>query len=385
MSAAQRLPWSTSIILLATIGLSLPAAAQPAADNVHKQLRATRIENGGIRIDGRLDDADWQRAQFVSDFLQKEPVEGGQPTNKVEAGILYDDDAIYIGARMYCDDPSKLRMHLDRRDVPGPAEAIIVMLDTFRDRRTAYSFHVNTSGIIGDRFHPEDNEQPMDYTFNAVWEAKTSINADNWTAEFRIPFSQLRFNDQEELDWGINFDRWIPERFEDVFWIYTPRNEVGYASRFGDLVGITGIKPSRRLELMPYVAGNGKAIQVDDADPLLDETDLNGRAGADIKMGLGPNLTLDATINPDFGQVEADPAEVNLSAYETYFEERRPFFTEGSQLFDFNGPTFFYSRRIGRQPWGNSAGDFVDGPDNTTILGASKITGRLKSKLPGGE
>jgi len=379
MSSVRKSLSFASIILLAAIGLPSPSVAQPAADNVHKQLRATRVENGGIKIDGRLNESDWERAQFVSDFLQKEPDEGAPPTNKVEAAILYDDDAIYVGARMYCDDPSKLRMHLDRRDVPGPAEAFIVMLDTFRDRRTAYSFHVNTSGIIGDRFHPEDNEQPMDYTFNAVWEAKTSINSDNWTAEFRIPFSQLRFNNQEELDWGINFDRWIPERNEDVFWIYTPRNEVGYASRFADLVGITGIKPSRRLELMPYVAGNGRKIKVLEGDPFRDAEEVDGHVGADLKMGLGPNLTLDATINPDFGQVEADPAEVNLSAYETMFEERRPFFTEGSQLFDYNGPTFFYSRRIGRAPWGFGNGDFVDRPNNTTILGASKITGRLKS------
>ena len=356
-----------------------PAYAQPVADSVHKHIQAVRIDNGSIKLDGVLNDHVWQKAQFVSDFLQKEPVEGGQPTQKVTVGILYDDDAIYIGAHMGSAHPEKLSMHLDRRDVEGPVEQIIVIFDTWHNHRTAYAFGVNPAGVRFDRFHPEDSEGSMDFSYNTVWAARTARDSTGWTAEMRIPFSQLRFNNQEELVWGINFDHWIPERREDVFWIYTPRNEVGYASRFGELVGIRGIKPSRRLELMPYGTTNGQFSTVDSRDPFHDDQEVKADAGADVKMGLGPNLTLDATFNPDFGQVEADPAVVNLSAYETFFPEKRPFFLEGSQLFAINGPQYFYSRRIGQSPRGEGKGDFVDQPTSTTILGAGKVTGRLSS------
>lgn len=357
-------------------GQSLPAGQR-------KQMTAVRINGPSPVIDGRLNDAAWSDAVFVSDFLQKEPNEGVVPEFRTEVTILYSDDAVYAGARMYCDDPSSIITELNRRDRVGNAEVIILSLDTYLDRRTSYDFAVTAGGVLMDRYHPEDQEHYTDMSFNAVWDGAAVVDSLGWTAEIRIPFSQLRFNRTEEQVWGINWNRWIPARNEDIFWIYTPREETGWASRFGDLIGIRGVRPSRRLELLPYLAGDSRFRPEAESpgNPFYKESSLGYQGGADLKMGLGPNLTLDATVNPDFGQVEADPAEVNLTAFETVFDERRPFFIEGSQLFEVNGPNYFYSRRIGGPPRGRARGDFTDVPRQTTIPGAAKLSGRLPSGL----
>lgn len=364
--------------------LAIPAAALTSGftEDNRKEMTAIKFSSNDFKLDGRLDDLIWKNALFVSDFLQKEPNEGGQPVDSTTIAVMYDDNALYIGARMYCQNPQALRMHLDKHDVQGPAEQLIVCLDTYLDRRTAYVFGVNTAGVRFDRFHYEDSEGSRDFSYNPVWEAKTAVDSSGWTAEMRIPFSQLRFNKADQQTWGINFNRWIPSRNEDVFWIYTPRNENGYASRFGNLTGIESVKPTRRLELLPYLATNQQIYDnPQPGNPFNDGSDFGYRVGSDLKMGLGPNLTLDATFNPDFGQVEADPAQVNLTAYEISYSERRPFFTEGSHLFTGFGPAYFYSRRIGTPPRGAASGDYVDRPNNTSILGASKVTGRLSSGL----
>jgi hypothetical protein len=198
----------------------------------------------------------------------------------------------------------------------------------------------------------------------------------------RIPFSQLRFTSQPVQVWGFNANRWNPATSEDDYWIPVPTDRTGWSSFMGQLVGIEGIKPTRRLELMPYAATDSRLQSgVSPADPFNGGANLAARAGADVKMGLGPNITLDGTVNPDFGQVEADPAVVNLSAFEVFFDEKRPFFTEGSQLLRGNGPSYFYSRRIGARPGCNASGDFVDCPQNATILGAAKVTGRLATGM----
>ncbi|MCK5439293.1 MAG: hypothetical protein KAI97_05085, partial [Gemmatimonadetes bacterium] len=200
----------------------------------------------------------------------------------------------------------------------------------------------------------------------------------------RIPFSQLRFNEGGTFAFGVNINRYIPSKNEDVYWIEVPRDEAGWPSWFGDLEGIQGIRTRRPVELVPYVTGTATTTSsslIDPADPFSSRSESDGRAGADLKMGIGPSLTLDATFNPDFGQVEADPAVVNLSAFEIFFPERRPFFTEGSQLLAGGGHNYFYSRRIGANPSGNPDGDYVDVPKNTSILGAAKLTGRMGSGL----
>ena len=358
------------------------AGAQSPGAPPRKVVSAARIAAGAIRLDGRLDDAVWRDAHWITDFTQKMPHEGAPPSDSMRIAILYDGDALYVGARMYSRDPSKIQAPLSRRDNTSQAEHLWVSFDTYHDRRTAYSFGVTASGVRMDWYHPQDDEYHLDPGFDPVWEAKAVVDSLGWTAEMRIPFSQLRFNDVPVQVWGFNADHWNPATSEDVFWIPVPTNRRGWSSWMGELVGIEGIKPSRRLEVLPYSAGNATLTgRPQPANPFDDGKNLGARAGADVKMGLGPNLTLDGTVNPDFGQVEADPAVVNLSAFEVFFDEKRPFFTEGAQLLRGNGPSYFYSRRIGGPPRVPLSGDFVDYPRNSTILGAAKLTGRLGSGM----
>lgn len=357
------------------------ASAQPPSGDGRKTAQAMEIADGSIRLDGRLDEDVWQQAAPLTDFIQKEPVEGDAPTDAMDVRFVYDSTALYIGARMFLRNAQELQAPLGQRDSGGQAESLQVWLDTFLDRRSAAMFGVTASGVRLDRFLASDDEDSGDNGFDPVWEARTSIGADAWTAELWIPFSQLRFNRQADLTWGVNIRRFRPTLDEEDYWVLVPRTERVFISRFGDLQGIRGVQPTRRIEILPYVAGastvNGDR---DPADPFDDGRNLTGRVGADMKMGLGPNLTLEATINPDFGQVEADAAEVNLTAFETRFPERRPFFLEGSALFNIGHPNFYYSRRVGARPRGPADDDFVDYPSDSTIIAAAKLTGRLPSR-----
>jgi hypothetical protein len=358
----------------------------------HRLLAVEQSEGRGVeavdcfdsppRIDGMLDEDCWLRAMPASDFLQKEPREGSPSTLRTEVRFAYDSRALYIGATMYHDSPSEIVSTLSRRDNAGNSERIIISLDTYNDKRTAWSFCVTADGVRVDYYHSEDHEFRRDYSFDPVWEARVARHSYGWTAEMRIPFSQLRFNTKDAHVWGLNINRFIPSRNEDVYWVLIPKHETGWASRFGALSGIRNIAPSSRIELTPYIATDLTLSSVTDpANPLASSREWRGSAGVDIKAGLGPNLTLDATINPDFGQIEADPAVVNLSAYEVYYDERRPFFVEGAQLLRGRGPDYFYSRRIGAPPRLSTEAHFTARPNSSTILGAAKLTGRLMSGL----
>ncbi|HXR44757.1 MAG TPA: DUF5916 domain-containing protein, partial [Pseudolysinimonas sp.] len=367
--------------------MTLASAAAAPAQNITtpqpKRATAVRVAEDAVRVDGRLDEPLWEQAPALDDFVQKEPVEGAAPTERMEIRFVYDGSALYVGARMYKAPGSPIQAPMGRRDRVEQAENIQVALDTFHDRRTAYVFGVTASGVRIDRFHPEDNEASFDEGFDPVWQARTNVTEQGWTAELWIPFSQLRFNDTADQLWGLNVRRFVPTNDEDDYWVPIPRTATAWSSRFGELTGIRSLASTRRLELLPYVAGASTMSAAPDPDNPFDQGgNLAGRVGADIKMGVGPNLTLDATINPDFGQVEADPAEVNLSGVETFFDEKRPFFTEGAGLLNL-APVgnFFYSRRIGAPPIGSAAGDFVDAPAASTILGAAKLTGRTASGL----
>ena len=376
-------PFIASLLLLGCATAKAQNAPVAQSDRVSdvaaKVATATRIRGGAVRLDGKPDEAVWQTAEAVTNFVQKEPVENGKPTDNLEVRFLYDDAALYVATRVVKSSPRIVQAPVSRRDNISQAEHIWISLDSYRDRRTAYSFGVTASGVRGDWYHPADSETNIDMSFDPVWEAEARQTADGWTSEMRIPFSQLRFNASDIQTWGLNIDYWTPSTNEDVFWLPVPRNATGWSSRMGTLTGIQGIKPARRLEVMPYVATdatmNGERNR---SNPFDDGSNLGGRIGGDVKMGLGPSLTLQATVNPDFGQVEADPAEVNLSAFETIFSEKRPFFVEGNQLLSGVGQ-YFYSRRIGAAPRGPADGDFVDYPSATTILGAAKLTGRLAS------
>ena len=374
------------LVLSAVLTVSSPEAAgagqSPAAPQTapaRKQARAVRVAPGAIRLDGRVDEAAWQTADPVVDLLQAEPIEGAAPTDRTEVRFAYDDASLWIGARMFSTQ-TEVQAPMSRRDQGQQAEYLQIELDTYLDRRTAYMFGVTASGVRLDHFHPTDNEDDADGEFDPVWEARTVVTNDGWMAELKIPFSQLRFNDRPSRVWGLNIKRWRPDLNEEDYWVVVARTQRGWASRFGDLMGIDDVRPRTRLELLPYVSSSSNIPANRDAnDPFNDGINLTGRVGADVKIGLGSNLTLEATINPDFGQIEADPAEVNLSVFETTFGERRPFFIEGNNVLEAGTGNYYYSRRIGARPTGAASGAYVDYPNTATILGAAKMTGRLRS------
>ena len=363
------------LILSAALAVAQPVQnAQPAP----KQAEAVRVPSGSLHLDGLPDEALWASAPAITDFVQKEPAFGVAPSEAMELRFAYDDEALWVGARMEVKGRD-IQAPLTRRDGTFKSEHLWISLDTYHDKRTAYSYGVSAAGVRMDFLHRSDSEWNRDSGYDPVWQAKAQRTANEWTAEFRIPFSQLRFNAGESQVWGLNVDRWIPSKNENVFWIPIPKDETGWSSRMGELHGISGIKPTRRIELLPYLSGTGMSGP-DEGTPFRDGWDQTARAGLDFKMGLGPNLTLESTILPDFGQVEADPAEVNLSAFETFFPEKRPFFTEGSAIFD-GVSGYFYSRRIGGAPRGEADGDAVRQPRNSEIIGAAKLSGRLASGL----
>ncbi len=364
--------------LLCALLVAAPALlpAQPSS----KVARAARVTRAP-RIDGRLDDAAWARLSPIDDFVQRQPREGQAPTEATQVFIGYDDEALYVGARMRRRNPAELARAVTRRDGFGNTERFTITFDPQMDRRTAVGFGVSVDGVRSDFRHTQDDDmRGRESQFDPVWTAAAQEDSTGWTAELRIPFSQLRFPRADRQRWGMQIDRWLPDKNEDIQWAMVPPRETGYVSRFGTLEGLDGISPTRPVEFLPYVAGDatrrGGALQ---ANPL--NRPFAGRMGMDAKTALGSSLTLDATVNPDFGQVEADPAEVNLTGFETFFDERRPFFTEGSEMVRGNGAQYFYPRRIGAAPRGSASGDFVDAPRASTILGAAKLTGRLPSRL----
>jgi len=339
-------------------------------------------------LDGRLDDAVWQIARPITGFRRDRPGDGNPAGERTEVRVAYTDDALYIGARMHADDPGTISQLRGRRDSFMQAnDQFQVQIDSYHDHRTAFVFGVTPAGGRNDLVAPNDGFQGIDSGWDPVWTAATRVDSLGWVAEMRIPFSQLRFGEGEEQVWGINFRRDIFHLGEGVTWSWRPPTEPGWTSQFGHLLGLEGVRRPGRLEVLPYAVTNSSYDQrADPASPFNDGSVTSGNAGVDLKYGLTNGLTLDATFNPDFGQVEADPAVVNLSAYETYFEERRPFFVEGSGLFGFGGMRglgFFYSRRVGQRPalsaYGKGA--YVDQPRASTILGAAKITGRTESDL----
>lgn len=347
-----------------------------------KEVSAYRINNN-IEIDGKLSEKDWEIAAPLSGFKQKDPIEGLDASEETKVFFLYDDDNLYIGARMHHVNPEDIQAFVTRRDKAGNSEKIVISLDTFLDNKTAFSFVLNAVSVRTDYYHSSDNEYDRDYSYNPVWIGKASIDSTGWSAEIEIPFSQLRFNRDSEVKFGININHYIPSTREDTYWVLVPRKDAGWSSKFGTLDGIKRISVARTIEVMPYLSNNSFLNQnFDENNPYLNSFQSNFRTGLDVKYGINSNLTLDAAFNPDFGQVEADPAEVNLSAFETFFDEQRPFFLERKSLFKGIGSNYFYSRRIGAAPrnyYGSA--DYTDIPSFTQILSAAKVTGRTTNGL----
>ena len=355
-----------------------------AAQNM-RAIRAT----AGITIDGRLDEAPWLAAPVSSDFTQSYPKVGAKPTDRTEVRVVYDDAALYVGVRMFDSHPDSIAAQLARRDASGIySDWLHVMVDSYRDRRTSFRFSVNPKGVQKDVLEFDDRNGE-DLNWDAVWEVATTIDSLGWIAEYRIPFSQLRFGGVPagaERVWGFQIMRDIARRNERDSWSPWKTTDPCFVSCEGDLAGIVDIPVPQRLEVLPYVSTKLTRAPREPGNPFYKANDATPSAGADLKYGLPGGLTLTATVNPDFGQVEVDPAVVNLSAYETFFPEKRPFFVEGANIFNIGsingGPSFgnqqiFYSRRIGRSPQRFASGVFVDAPDATTILGAGKVTGKV--------
>lgn len=310
-----------------------------------KTMVAVRVHARPPTIDGLLDDEVWRSTPVFSDFIQQYPLEGAAPTESTTVQIAYDDEALYIGMMAYDREPDKIVARLARRDQSVEADRISVNLDTHHDHQTAYWFAVTAGGSMQDGYVSNDNQD--DWAWDGVWEARVAINKQGWSVELKIPYHVLRFSFHDEYTWGVNITRTISRKKERDFWVMVPLQVSGWVSYFGHLTGITGIHPPVHLEVLPSTVARSTFEPESPADP--DGRAFFSNVGGDIRYGITSNVSLNATVNPDFGQVEADPALLNLSVFETFYEERRPFFVEGANTFQ-TPFQLFYSRRIGRRP-----------------------------------
>ena len=338
-------------------------------------------------IDGDLSDAAWQAAPEFTDFTQHDPDDGQPATLRTSFRIVYDDEAIYFGAMM--EDPKAPTAIPARRDSFVQSDFLSINIDSQHDRLSGAAFTVSPANVQVDTVLYNDIEE--DGSWDAVWESEAKIVPNGWIAEVRVPFSQLRFPEKASHTWGINVTRRTTRINEWARIVNTRKGETGFVSHFADVVGLEGIRRHRAFELVPYaVARSDFRTRADRSNPLIDRQEQRLDAGLDLKFALTSTLTLTGTINPDFGQVEVDPAVVNLSQFETFYPERRPFFTEGLNIFRFGDspanshfnfsffpPQTFYSRRIGRSPQTSIDAEYVNQPSETTILGAAKVTGKV--------
>ncbi len=351
-----------------------------------------RISNGPPKIDGLIDNNIWDIVEWSGNFIQRSPNDGEEPSQETAFKVLYDDNNLYVLIRAFDTEPEKIVRRMSRRD-GFDGDWVEVNIDSYFDKRTAFSFTGSVSGVKGDEMISNDGDS-WDSTWDPIWYLKTSIDSLGWIAEMKIPFTQLRFSNHKESQvWGFQINRRFFRNEEQSHWAYFSQDESGWVRHFGELHGIKNIKPKRQIEISPYILAKTESYTKDEDNPFSEGFEPSFGAGIDGKIGITNDFTLDFTINPDFGQVEADPSDVNLTAFETYFQEKRPFFIEGRNITNFQisggGNSFardnlFYSRRIGRSPhYYPDLGDeeYADMPENTTILGALKLTGKTKNGL----
>lgn len=350
----------------------------------------TRIPGNAPEIDGYGDDESWNAVEWAGDFTQRDPEDGKDPSHETQFKVLYDDNYIYFLIRAFDTEPEKIVKRMSRRD-GFEGDWVEVNIDSYFDKRTAFSFTASVSGVKGDEAITNDGDR-WDSTWDPIWYLKTSIDEKGWIAEMKIPLTQLRFSNEENQVWGLQVARRFFRNEERSYWNYFSNDETGWVKNFGELKGIKNIKPKRQVEIYPYVLGKFESYNEEEGNPFSDGKEFGYGAGIDGKIGITNDFILDFTINPDFGQVEADPSEVNLTAFESYFHEKRPFFIEGREITSFQlssgGNSFardnlFYSRRIGRSPHhyldvDSDNNEYADVPDYTTILGALKLTGKSK-------
>ncbi|MFA6125777.1 MAG: DUF5916 domain-containing protein [Bacteroidales bacterium] len=375
-------------LVLAVFLVSGIAVCQEAA-TAKRQYQAVKLKQQVPVIDGRLDETLWQTIEKGGQFIEFEPYEGHQPSQKTEFAITYDDNNLYVAYWALDSSPDSISRRLTRRDeIDG--DMVGINIDSYYDKRTAFGFFVSASGVKMDMLTSNDG-MSEDKTWDPNWYAATAINDQGWTAEMRIPLSQLRFSDKENRIWGIEVYRLLFRKGELSQWQIFPRTAPGSVHLFGELTGISDIKPRRQVDVTPYAVVSGEKFEKEEGNPYATGKDFKYSGGLDAKIGVTNNLTVDLSVNPDFGQVEADPSEVNLTAFETFFAEKRPFFVEGRNILsmplmlgdgDLANENLFYTRRVGRRPQLYPSlrdGEYARVPEFSKILGAAKISGRTEN------
>lgn len=381
----------TALPFLLSLFISLTIQAQaPQTEIVKKQYSTQFTGKESIELDGIPDETIWEKVPWEGDFIQRQPTEGVAPSQQTQFKILYDEKYLLIAYRCFDNAPDSIVQRMSRRD-EFPGDWVEINIDSYHDLRTAFSFTISVSGVKGDEFI-SNNGTHWDSNWNPVWYAKTHVDAQGWTAELKIPFSQLRYGNQTEPVWGFQVQRRIFRKEERSTWQYIPQNTGGWVSNFGELRGLHDLTSRKQVELAPYVVAQAERFEKEDGNPFADGTRNRISGGLDGKLAVTSDMILDFTINPDFGQVEADPGAVRLDGYEIFFEERRPFFIESRNLFDYrltgseaggdyDSDLLFYSRRIGGAPHRYpdlENGEYADVPQKTSILGAAKFSGKTK-------
>ncbi len=377
-----------------SLALTLLLLAFLSGNSQVKSYRAQKTDGQKIKIDGVFDEDVWKSASTGKNFVQFEPVEKAEPSQETEFKITYDDNNIYVAIFAYDNEPEKIERRMSRRD-KWEGDMVVVQFDSYYDKKTAFVFAVNAAGVRNDAVTSNDDMNNDDPTWDPLWEVKTRKNNSGWYAEMKIPLSQLRFSKKEHQIWGLQIGRYIFRENEWDIWQFVSKEKSGWVSRFGTLEGLTNLEPKRQIEIAPYVSLKYTKYEKEEGNPFADGNDMSYSGGIDGKIGITNDITLNIAVNPDFGQVEADPSEINLTVFETFFSEKRPFFVEGKNITDYQitpggspwaRDNLFYSRRIGRKPQyyiynDLSAGEYVDMPENTRILGAVKLTGKTKNGL----
>ena len=381
-----------NLVLLAAAFAISPAveSAAGAQDEAKRIYTTARVIGAAPVIDGRANDGCWERVEWSGDFTQSTPRDGAAPTQKTAFKVLYDADNLYVIVRLYDTEPARVERRLGRRDAYS-GDDVYVQIDSYFDKRTAFGFGVNATGVKYDAVISADGASG-DTSWDPVWFVATSVDREGWVAEIRIPFSELRFGDKAEHVWGFQVNRGYFRAQEISRWQHIPQRSAGLVSRYGELRGLAGIRPRALVEVAPYGVERLQRSARQNGNPFATGQSNRLFGGLDGKIGVTNDVTLTVTANPDFGQVEADPSVVNLTAFETYYVEKRPFFVEGANIFAMritsfgtsSGDSLFYSRRIGRPPQYQprpGAGAFVDQPDQTSVLGAAKLSGKTKNGL----
>jgi hypothetical protein len=372
------------LALLCILFVNISFAQKENKEKAPKKKYFTQKSTSSISIDGKLDDEAWSQVEWGGDYIQREPYDNQAPTQKTDFKVLYDDKFLYIAAKCYDTEPDEIVRRMSRRD-GFDGDWIEFNIDSYFDKRTAFSFTITAAGVKGDEFISGDGNN-WDTSWNPIWFADVNLDEEGWTAELKIPFSQLRYGNKEAQIWGLQSTRRDFRMEERSLWQHVPQNSNTWVSEFGELHGLDGIKAQKQIEIQPYVVLQADTYEPEAGNPFRDGSDFSINGGIDGKIGVTSDLILDFTVNPDFGQVEADPAALNLDGFEIFFREQRPFFVENRNLFNgqFNGGNLFYSRRIGGSPKGYpdlNENEVTRVPSNTKIWSAAKFSGKTQSGL----